>query len=196
MLQELTVAGSGNLIRYSPDKGLKTIAAATAAERYWKQAKDSHQLLLAIRAKLTAQAQYVIWRDSVLVPSRQNGAPGRGKRISNRQSVLPDADPGHVVAHRWRKRLCSKTTTGTKIDHQKLDQELKNILSRCVSVTEFEHDDKYDMTPHDEQILKQAKEIRRRQYADKHAKRIKNLIKISRGNGPLPTDQKYPVILC
>ena len=61
-------------------------------------------------------------------------------------------------------------------------------------MTEFEHDDKYDMTPHDEQILKQAKEIRRRQYADKHAKRIKNLIKISRGNGPLPTDQKYPVI--
>ena len=61
-------------------------------------------------------------------------------------------------------------------------------------MTEFERDDKYDMTPHDEQILKQATEIRRRQYADKHAKRIRNLIKISRGNGPLPTDQKYPVI--
>ena len=113
MLQELDVAGSGNLIRYSPDKGLRTIAAAAAAERYWKQAKDSRQLLQAIKAKLTAQAQYVVWRDSVLVPSRKNGAPGRGKRISVRQSVLPDADPGHVVAHRWRKRLCSKTSNGT-----------------------------------------------------------------------------------
>ena len=62
MLQELDVVGSGNLIRYSPDKGLKTIATATAAQRYWKQAKNSRQLLQAIKAKLTAQAQYVIWR--------------------------------------------------------------------------------------------------------------------------------------
>ena len=113
MLQELDVAGSGNLIRYSPDKGLKTIAAATAAERYWKQAKDTRQLLQAISAKLHAQAEYVTWRDSVVVPSRQNGAPGRGKRISVRQSVLPDADADHVAAHRWRKRLCSKTSNGT-----------------------------------------------------------------------------------
>ena len=49
------------------------------------KAKDSRQLLRAIKAKLTAQAQYVIWRDSVVVPSRKNGAPGRenGFQFSN-----------------------------------------------------------------------------------------------------------------
>ena len=110
MFQELSVAAVTDLSHYSPIKGLKIIAAATAAQRYWKQAKDSRQLLQA-----TAQAQYVIWRDTVVVPSRKNGAPGRGKRISIQQPVLPKADPGHLVAHRWRKRLCSKTSNGTPI---------------------------------------------------------------------------------
>jgi hypothetical protein len=42
---------------------LKVILAATAAERYRKQAKDTRQLLEAISAKLHAQAAYVCWRD-------------------------------------------------------------------------------------------------------------------------------------
>ena len=39
----------------------------------------------------------VVWRDSVVAPSREKGGSGRGKkgkRITEQQSVLPDADPG------------------------------------------------------------------------------------------------------
>ena len=191
MLQELNPSRSNHLFHYNPDKGLKTITTATAAERYWKQAKDSHQLLQAIRGKLMAQAEHVIWRDSVVVPSRQNGAPGRGKRVSMRRSVLPGADPGHKVAHKWRKKLCSRTGNSTRIDRDKLDQELKNILSRCLFICEFEN--KYGMT-HDDEILKAAKAINKKRYEKINAERIKKIIDISKGNKNLGIDKTYPVI--
>jgi hypothetical protein len=62
----------------------------------------------AARAKLIAQAEYVIWRDKRVVPSQEQGAPGRGKRVAVQGPVLPDGDPGKRVIARWRKRLCTK----------------------------------------------------------------------------------------
>jgi molybdenum storage protein len=52
----------------------------------------------AVETKLRLQAEYVVWRASVVVPSQTHGAPGRGKRISERKSVLPETDPGAVTA--------------------------------------------------------------------------------------------------
>jgi hypothetical protein len=125
-----TPSVSADLITFNPVKALKVIATTSAAERHWARAKDSTQLLEAVSAKLHAQAEYVVWRDSVVVPSRKTGAPGRGKRVPLRRSVLPDADPGHKMAYRWRKKLCRKTAHGTRIDGQKLEQEIKNTLAR------------------------------------------------------------------
>jgi hypothetical protein len=52
----------------------------------------------------------IVWRDGVVVPSRKAGGTGsnqgqRRARIKALKSELPPADPGDVVAHRWRKRL-------------------------------------------------------------------------------------------
>src|SRR5262245_45875147 len=103
------IGGSRALELYDPERGLKEIVLAETAEKHWKHAKDASKLYEAIKAKLTAQAQYVVWRDSVVQPSQEAGSTGRkgGNRISDLKSDLPTADPGAVVIHRWRKRLCT-----------------------------------------------------------------------------------------
>ena len=55
----------------------------------------------------------------MVVPSREKGGPGRGKKGAVAQrAVLPDADPGQDVADRWRKRFCVKTEAGTVMDEK------------------------------------------------------------------------------
>lgn len=54
----------GSLSKYDPDKGLKTIAFAEAAEKHWARAKDATKLEHAIRLKLEAQAEFVLWWDT------------------------------------------------------------------------------------------------------------------------------------
>jgi hypothetical protein len=73
--------------------------------------------------KLKAQAEYVVWRDGVVVPSRKAGSTGvKGRRrVSALKADLPAADPGDVIAHRWRKRLCMRDAAGrTVIDKEKI----------------------------------------------------------------------------
>jgi hypothetical protein len=113
----LQIPSSADLAHYSPDKGLKVIVTATAAERYWAQAKDSRQLFQAVKAKLLAQAEYVCWRDSVV---HHGGDHKSGSRLQPCNLDLPKADPGAAQISRWRSRLCVKTATGTKIDGTKL----------------------------------------------------------------------------
>ena len=89
--------------QYDPDRGLKEIATAEAAEKHWRRAKDRDQLHKAIKAKLLAQAQYVVHRDSVMRPSRETGGPGRGKKgATGPRPVFPNGDPGKDVISRWR----------------------------------------------------------------------------------------------
>ena len=52
---------TGDLTKYDPDKGLKTIAVAEVAEKHYARAKDASKLEAAIRLKLTAQAEFVFW---------------------------------------------------------------------------------------------------------------------------------------
>jgi hypothetical protein len=65
--------------------------------------------------------EYVVWRDHQVRPSREEGAPGRGRKgVNEHKPVLPQSDPGKVIIHKWRKRLTrnayddggSKATTG------------------------------------------------------------------------------------
>lgn len=119
------------LTNYKPDVGLQRIAVAEAAERHFARAKDHKALSQAVQKKLEAQRTYILWRDSV-VPAvkRGNAGPGRGKQIAVPKFVLPDADPGHLVAHRWRKRLK---------DDKNYGKALADAEVRCIRVCEQEN---------------------------------------------------------
>jgi hypothetical protein len=57
-----------------------------------------------LETKLRLQAEYIVWRDGVVVPSQKDPRL-RGKRsgdFSSEIPALPPADPGDVTAHRWR----------------------------------------------------------------------------------------------
>jgi hypothetical protein len=59
-------------------------------------------MIKAIRAKLTMQRKYVLWRETVVMPSQKIGGPGRGKKGAVMpRPVLPAADPGQDTADRW-----------------------------------------------------------------------------------------------
>jgi hypothetical protein len=78
-MAELYKAECGDVAHYNPSKGLETIAVAEIGEKYWARAKDPQKLYEAIEAKITAQAEYVVWRDSVVVPSQESGRTGTRK---------------------------------------------------------------------------------------------------------------------
>jgi hypothetical protein len=54
-------------------------------------------------ARLRLQAEYVVWRDSVV---RQGGDRKSKSKSQNEDFDLIDGDPGARAAHRWRKRFC------------------------------------------------------------------------------------------
>jgi hypothetical protein len=120
------------LTQYDPDKGLKNIAVAEAAEKHFERAKDATQLYEAIEAKLREQADYIVWRDSVV----KRG----GDRKSNprpRGFDLPKSDPGQDVADRWCKTLCRKDEADhTVVDEAKVAEALAEAHERCVRICE------------------------------------------------------------
>jgi phage N-6-adenine-methyltransferase len=121
------------------EQALKTIAVAEAAETLWERAKNPEELYKAITTKLKNQAAYVVWRQDVAV---HGFGPGRGnKEISDQQSLLPPADPGPVVVHRWRKRLClrDEKTRRWIIDQAKMDKARDDAGQRCVRLCEQEN---------------------------------------------------------
>ena len=73
MRKGLQKSSPGALKRYSPNLGLKQVAVYEAAEKYYARAKDVRQLEKAIRAKLTAQAEFVFWWDTKGPGSRHGG---------------------------------------------------------------------------------------------------------------------------
>jgi phage N-6-adenine-methyltransferase len=97
---ELVRPGSADLAHYDPEQGLKAVAVAETAERYWRRAKDARRLLEAVELKLTEQRQFVLWWDG---QEKQHGG------VSDRKRHLPqlgtDGLPDRLVIHRWRSRL-------------------------------------------------------------------------------------------
>jgi hypothetical protein len=129
-----------SVAQYNPDKGLNTIVVAEASERHWARAKDATRLFRAIEARITAQAEYVVWRDSKVRPGG-DGSNQHGRAIiSAPKELLPAADPGHVVAHRWRKRLCTKTAHGATVpDPVKIALALEDAQHRCQRICQQEN---------------------------------------------------------
>jgi hypothetical protein len=128
-MSDLTRPEQGELQIYDPEKGLKSIAVAESAEKHFRRAKDARKLFEAIEKKINGQAEYVVWRDGVVV---HGGKQDRGT------AILPEADPGHDVARRWRKRLCTKGETGTVVDREKLALALEDAQHRCHRICEQE----------------------------------------------------------
>jgi phage N-6-adenine-methyltransferase len=99
---------AGKLSKYNPERGLKTIAVAEAAVKHYARAKDAGKLSEAIRAKLTAQAEFVLWWDTQV--EKQQGSRGVGKKVA---SQIGDATfragdnglPDRQTISRWRKKL-------------------------------------------------------------------------------------------
>jgi hypothetical protein len=138
--QELAIRQTGSITNYDPEYGLQMIAVAEAGERHWRRAKDATRLVKAIETKLKAQADYVVWRDSVVLPpaKRPTGSNQHQRRalISQRKSVLPAGDPGHLVAHRWRKHLCTKVDGRTQKDPSKLATAIADASKRAEQLCE------------------------------------------------------------
>lgn len=91
------------LTRYDPQKGVKTIALLEGIEKHYARAKDATRLQQAIRAKLEAQAEFVVWWDTQV--EKQNGRPR--KSLTDRKGFLASKNglPDSVTIHRWRRKL-------------------------------------------------------------------------------------------
>lgn len=98
-MSELARKTATDIVQYDPEKGLKSIAVAEAAETHFARAKDSSELFLAVKVKLENQRDYVLWRDERI----REGRPRKNSR--GNAAVLPESDPGQDVIDRWRKAL-------------------------------------------------------------------------------------------
>ena len=112
-----------------PDRALKTISMAEAGEKHWARAwRNSNrddpfareQLHKAIDAKIETQVGYIIFRDGLAAEHVEPKRSGRGGRISVLKSYLPEADPGDLTAHRWRKRFFSSVENVWAPDEAKI----------------------------------------------------------------------------
>ncbi len=91
---------------YSPKTGLQSIAVAEVAEKHYARAKDAVGLERAIRAKLTAQAEFVFWWDTQAAKDTGGRPPGKtrtrsGTGLRAGENGLPDRN----TIQRWRKKL-------------------------------------------------------------------------------------------
>jgi len=126
------------LRHYNPEKSLQQIAAIEAVIRLLgrrinsksaaeaQREEDIEKLKEASAAYVAFWANYICWRDSVVVL-------GRPEKISDRKSLLPPSDPGDVTAHRQRKKLCTKDAEGrTIVDEEKAIEAIEEIRSRTI----------------------------------------------------------------
>jgi hypothetical protein len=126
-------SNGGDVVIYDPDRGLKNIAVAEAAEKHsrraWRESKDPfarEQLEKAIDKKIDEQVHYIVWRDGMVVPSQKSGGK---KPDCSSETRLPAADPGDLVVHRWRKRFFAKRgePDGEKIAFAKSDAKHRSV---------------------------------------------------------------------
>ena len=109
---------------YNPEKGMKKLAVAEAAEQYFARAKDATGLHQAVEAKLGEQRRFVLWWDQ-----HKHGGEARAGHPMSAVSDIRIEDYGldRDTIHRWRKRLK---------DPGKFDDALEVAHARCVKVCE------------------------------------------------------------
>ena len=126
MNNEIIKTGSGadEVVQYDPERGLKSIAVAEAAENYYARAKDGTKLFEAIEAKLGAERDFIVWFDKIFHGGIVK--PGGNRQVAD----LPlEGIPDKTTRKRWRKRLKDPTKFGA---------ELAKAHDRCLKITEFQ----------------------------------------------------------
>lgn len=128
-LPAVTDYRSGVPANYEPDKGLKSIAVAEAAEKHFARARDATKLYEAIEAKLGEQRRFILWWDQQEKHPGNRGAGQGHIRPSEISDGLKITDFGldRDTIHRWRKRLK---------EPKKFDIALESANERCVKVCE------------------------------------------------------------
>tara|TARA_Y100000310_G_scaffold98201_2_gene95966 strand:- start:2788 stop:3690 length:903 start_codon:yes stop_codon:yes gene_type:complete len=118
-----------SLSRYSPQKGLKTIAILEAVQKHYARAKDASKLEQAIRSKLEAQAEFVLWWDT-----KGPGEAGKGRPQKNVTDPLHfrsghDGLPDRMTISRWRRKLN---------DPENFELTFRAALDRYVCILELQ----------------------------------------------------------
>jgi phage N-6-adenine-methyltransferase len=116
---------------YDPVKGLEERSLAKTAYGHWERAKDADKMIEAVKVKIWAEVDYVVWRDDGANP---RGQPKKNSFRSER--ILPEGDPGDVTIHRWRKRFCRKENGRTQPDQEKIDKAIDVATVRCIRICE------------------------------------------------------------
>lgn len=129
MKTALSKVTPGSLSKYSPERGLKTVAVAEAAEKHYARAKDASKLQHAIRAKLEAQAEFVFWWDT----QAKKAPEGRPRKNSVRSDAVSrlghNGLPNEQIVRRWRNRLN---------DPDKFEATFTAALARYIKILELE----------------------------------------------------------
>ena len=120
----------GELAHYDPEKGLKAVAVAEAAEKHFARAKDIVKLFEAIEAKLKEQRKFVLWWDQ---REKAEGGDKRSKEYHRRRPTTVVTGRGGVpdrtIIHRWRTRLK---------ELEKFEATVTTAKERARRVCEFE----------------------------------------------------------
>jgi hypothetical protein len=83
-MSELAVsAGSTQLRRYDPDKGLRSIAVAEAGEKHFARAKDATGLVEAVEAKLELTLTPLPQPNAYAMIRRRAAAAGIATKVGN-----------------------------------------------------------------------------------------------------------------
>lgn len=91
-------ASGGAVDHYNPAKGLKIVAIAEAAEKYYRRAKDVQRLYEAVEAKLTEQRKFVLWWDGQ-EKQADSLRRGNGAAAHNEERGLPGPLGVHQPCH-------------------------------------------------------------------------------------------------
>jgi len=115
---------SQGLAKYDPKKGMKKIAFLEMVEKHYATAKDASQLIVAIRAKLEAQAEFVLWWDT-----QGPGKEGKGNVTDRTHYSGRDGLPERKPVSRWRAKLN---------DPDKFEKTYQEICAKYPKLLEFE----------------------------------------------------------
>lgn len=120
---------SGLPADYKPEEGLKRVAVAEAAEKYYARAKDADKLFEALEAKLTEQRNFIIWWDLELHDGVAKAGRPTTEKSLNLTDLLDYPAPDEMTRKRWRQRLT---------DLRKFADALEAAHVRCVRIAEFQ----------------------------------------------------------
>lgn len=122
---KLTKNTEKRLAHYQPEKGLQRIAVTEVAEKHYARAKDAGRLMMAIRAKLEAQAEFVLWWDQKGPGTNHGGRRAKGEKQDIRSDILPDT----LIVSRWRAKLN---------DPECFERTFETAYSKYTKILEFQ----------------------------------------------------------